>query len=386
MNNKLNIKLITREPFPIGMAATNRIINYARGLIKYGFHAEVYIIHSTYKKPSDKTSSGVFKGIPFRFANSAIRSNSFIKRRFDDIIDFCKSCIDILKDNKSNVNFIYVNSFFKEFVFVCLSKIKNIKVVRELCEYPCYKECFMSKIYLKFLFPFYDGFVTISENLYNLAESNCCTSAKIIKIPILLDKNDISDIKPFIHSKPYIFHGGTLTESKDALISTIKAFAIANKKLRNSIDFIIAGPASSDLSIIKQIIKDENLGNNIIFLGKITHDQILKYLTGASLCILNKNDTIQNQYGFSTKLSDILLTETPVITTKIGEACNWLKDGESAYITEPHRPELIADLIVEAFTNENKRTEIAKKGKEIALTNFDISVQGVRLADFLNNI
>ena len=385
MDKIIKVRVITREGFPIGMAATNRIINYCKALGLSNVNVEVYSIHATYKEPTDCKSHGEYKGIPFRYARSCIRANSFIKRRLDDFYDFFKSCFDIISDHETNINFLYVNSFFKELCFVVLSKCVGKKIVRELCEYPYYKECLMSKLTLSLLFPLYNGFIAISENLKILANKYKSHNAKVIKIPILLDINDIKSIIPYKHSKPFIFHGGTLTESKDAIISTIKAFAIANKQLKGSVDFIIAGPPSPDLPVLKKIIEDEGLTENIIFLGKISHDKILEYLSSASLCILNKNITIQNLYGFSTKLSDVLLSETAVITTNIGEACNWLKNEESAFITEPHKPELIANLIVKAFQNNEMRLKVAKNGKKIALDSFDIRKQGSVLADFFNS-
>lgn len=382
MCNPIKVKFITKHPFPYGMAPTNRIINYCKGLMGAGVNVEVYCIQPTYREPTKNRSAGLYKRIPFRYANSCQRSKSFVKRRIYDFLDFLRTCKDIIIDNGTDVNFIFFNSFFKEFILVILSRLTKKKVVRELCEYPYYKDCFMGDVTLKYLFPFYNGFITISENLFRLAHKHKSTTAEIIKVPILLDKTEIETVNPYQHNKPYIFHGGKLTESKDAMVSTIKAFAIANRTLNGSVDFIIAGPPSEDLSEIKRIIKDEKLEQNVIFLGEIPHDKVLEYVTGASLCILNKNNTLQNQCGFSTKLSDILLAGTPVITTYIGEAPNWLKDNESAYITEPHRPDLIANLIVDVFSNESKRKQIANMGKIIALENFDISTQGPRLAEF----
>ncbi len=383
MNKKYHVKIITRVPFPYGMAATNRVIKYAQCLNISGIDNEVYIINSTYNKPTKNVSQGIYKGIRFRYCRSCIRSSSLFKRKINDLRDFFSACLEISRDRKTDVNYIYISSFLIEFVFVILSKIRGIKTVRELCEYPYYKKCFMATITLKILFPLYDGFVAISENLYKVAEQHKKESAKIIRLPILIDKTEITSIMPYKHSKPYIFHGGTLTESKDALISSMRAFALANNALHNNIDFIIAGPPSTDLPKIKEIIKDNGLESNVIFLGQITHDKVLEYLAGASLCILNKNDTLQNQCGFSTKLSDILISETAVITTYIGEAPNWLKDGESAYITEPNQPNLIADLIVKAFENEENRKRIAHNGKEIAINNFAVTAQGPRLANFI---
>ena len=43
----MNIYVFTRVGFPIGLAATNRIIHYAKGLNKAGAHCEVIVIVRT---------------------------------------------------------------------------------------------------------------------------------------------------------------------------------------------------------------------------------------------------------------------------------------------------------------------------------------------------
>lgn len=378
----MNIIFVTTTPFPNGMAATNRIRNYCLGLLANNIKPEVLVIRSTEKtdKKGINPTSGEWKGIGFRYPTTSIRSTSFFKRRIDDVRDLYKA-IRVVYTSKHEVVYVYMNSLIMELLTIVAAKCSGKKIVRELCEYPYYRDCFNSKLNLKLL-KYYNGIVAISQELEDIAKKHT-TNTSIIKVPILIDSKSRTNEK-HINKKPYIFHGGTLTENKDGIISTMRAFALANKELKNSVDFILAGPHSPDMAVLQQIILENKLQDNVKFLGKITAEEIEEYLNGASLCILNKNDTLQNRCGFSTKLGEILSSETAVITTTIGEANLWLQDGESAFITEPHRPELIANLIVRAFENEVKRCSIARKGKEIALNNFAISTQGPRLANFIS--
>ena len=175
-------------------------------------------------------------------------------------------------------------------------------------------------------------------------------------------------------------------QKKDAILSTIKAFGLAIQQIDIPIVFFIAGDDKSHWKEIQYLVKIYNLQNKLIFLGRLKHQEVLSYWKGASLAILNKNDNIQNRYGFSTKLAEILLTETAVITTTVGEANYYLKDGESAYIVEPHKPELIADKIIQAFSYPEERLNIAKKGSEIAKKEFDNIYHGKRILDYLKQI
>lgn len=381
----MKVLIVTSTPFPNGMAAANRIRNYGLGLIENDIEPEVMVYRSTElsNKKNHNNDKGEWNNISYRYPFSSIRSKSFIKRRFDDLRDKLWS-LRYIYNSENEAVFIYMNSLFFEALSIISAKFAKKKILRELCEYPYYKKCFLGKANLR-LFKFYDGIIAISQELGNVAQKHGKDKLKVLKVPILIDSNNRSPDR-YVNEKPYIFHGGTLTEHKDAIVSTMKAFAIANKKLRGSVDFIIAGPKSADTPLLKEIIAANNLQDNVRFIGVISSDEVRKYQNGAALCILNKNDNLQNRCGFSTKLGEVLLSETAVITTTVGEANYWLKNDESAYITEPHKPELIADLIVKAFEDPQKREQIAKKGKEIALRNFDISVQGPRLAEFIRNL
>lgn len=383
----MKFKIYTMQPFPYGMAATNRIINYGVGLVNQGVEVECFTINATEntEQVPRNLKQGSFKGIKYKYASTNVRSKSFIRKHLRDVYDYYLTCKDLLTSDAKR-NMVFMNSFSKEFGIVLLAKLSGKKIIKELCEYPYYKECLMSKLTLKFLFPLYDGFVVISENLLQLAKKFKNKNAKIVKIPILVDPNRIADVTPFNHSKPYIFHGGTLTESKDGIISTLIAFGEAKKELEEDVDFIIAGPPSFDIPKINETIKKYHLENNVKFLGVLSRDEIVKYQLGASLSILNKNETIQNIYGFSTKLGEILLSKTPVITTTIGEANLWLEDGISAFITTPHNPIKISNEIIRAFKNKNLRENIAMNGYKVALQNFDAEYQGKKFHSFLNSI
>ena len=122
------------------------------------------------------------------------------------------------------------------------------------------------------------------------------------------------------------------------------------------------------------------------FLPLLSHDESLRYQKGAFLTILNKNDNLQNQHGFSTKLGEVLISGTPVITTTVGEANLWLEDGVSAYIVKPGKPEEIAAKIVQAYNNEKERQAIADKGRQVAAQYFNTTYQGQRMKQFFGEL
>lgn len=391
----MKIYILTTNPFPIGMAATNRIVCYAKGLIDNGIDCKVVVVNRTERidiRQHNFKANGIFEGVHYTYiSNTVLRNQSFIKRRFEDLFDFWATlyfCLTQIK--KDDIVLSYHSRIMLFIPLLLMFKFKGVKIVRELCEYPqgTVNDSLYHKILcmfeLKILFPLFSGFIAISQELERLAKQHCHENAKIIKVPILVEA--LTSQEKYIHPRPYIFHCGTMYERKDAIISTMKAFAIASKELNYSIDFLLAGPKSPHWTELKCIIDDNSLNDNIIFLGQLPHNEIVKYQNGASLAVLNKNDNIQNRCGFSTKLGEVLLSKTPVITTTIGEANYYLKNGISAYIVEPHNPDLIAQKIIQAFLNEEERLKIAAEGERVARSCFDYKYQGKRLIDFWNSL
>ena len=62
----MKVYIVTKEPFPIGMAATNRIICLAKAFISAGVDCIVIVFSRTYKDNSIP-GVGVFEGVPYEY-------------------------------------------------------------------------------------------------------------------------------------------------------------------------------------------------------------------------------------------------------------------------------------------------------------------------------
>ena len=392
----MKVYILTMDPFPVGFAGTNRIRHYGKGLVRARMDCEVVVLYRTERSNIvNKNAKGESEGVKFRYvAGSTERSTNFIRRRIDDI------CADLrllrfltgeIKRGDAILWFIGGKGVIYTGLVQIICACKGVKIVRELCELPYVtsSDSIWKKLqrwcYSRISMPGFDGFISISEEL-SLYAQRVAPGVSNVKVPILVDVDQYNDIVSHKHHRPYIFHAGTMYERKDAIVSTMKAFAKAARSLNYGVDFILAGPKSPHHQELQEIIKDYHIEDNVHFIGSITHSEVLSYQKGASLSILNKNDNLQNRCGFSTKLGDILLAGVPVLTTTVGEANFFLKDGESAYICEPHNIDAVTEKIEEAFADEAKRIQIGAAGREIAKHYFDCNMQGVRLRNFFETL
>lgn len=387
--------IITDNPMPNGMAATERIKCYAKAATQQGISCEIDIYHRTevYGRPPRNTEgNGEIDGYRFHYIhNTPLRGTNVFSRRLADWADKVRTVGYLSKRLRRDDTLLLYASEEKTLtrMLAMLAHWRGTPIIRELCEYPYgyVDETPFTRIrarwYLRTFFHHFDGAICISEALYQLAKKHH-PKGKYLKLPIMVKER--TDIEPYQNDRPYIFHGGTMTERKDAIVSTMKAFAQASHEIDNGLDFILAGPKSPHEKELEEIIRTNGLQDHVRFLPLLSHDESLRYQKGAFLTILNKNDNLQNQHGFSTKLGEVLISGTPVITTTVGEANHWLKDGFSAYIVKPGSPDEIAAKIVQAYRNDQERKTIADEGRQVAAQYFNTAYQGQRLKQFFDEL
>lgn len=397
----MNVYITTNAPIPNGMALTNRIICLAKAIVSEGIPCKIIIFTRTEiygKEAKNLIGKGSFEGIEYQYiGNTPLRgSNPFI-RKIHDIQDKIHLLLYLLIN--LNPNDIVINIAGRDVKFInSLTKLihyKKAKFVKELCELPygtgkeTPKNIHKREYTLRTQFPQCDGIMAISDTLLSLAAKYTSPNCQLIKIPILVDfeKYRLPDCSSEA-SIPYIFHSGTLFEQKDGILGVLEAFGKAVKLLDSPIQLISTGnpQQSPHQHEIQNIIKQYQLQDKVIFKGYLNNGQLKDYLSKSSLVIINKYPNQQNTYCFSTKLGEYLAARKPVIITKVGEAMNWLTNGDSAYIIEPNNTNLLAKAITDAFQHPEISKAIGKRGQEVCEKSFNYRRYGVVLKDYFYRI
>ena len=393
----MNVYIITYEPFPNGMAATNRIKCYAKALIEEGVSCKVIV----FKRATHYGNiiqnicvSSIWEGVPYQYmGNRVYASSNIFVRKIENLLDRVKLMIFLIKTiQKGDIVLGYCGAMtYYINLLIHLIHLKHAQYVKEWCELPgaskgTKKGLQSRRFILEMQLSKCDGIIAISESLKNLADKYISSKTRIIKVPILVeyDKFNMKDCSN-LSEVPYIFHSGTLFERKDGILGMIEAFGIAIQKYSRPLDFILTGEIekSPHATQIRELINKYNLKGRIRFVGYLNDEDLRDYLSKASLVIINKYVTQQNQYCFSTKLAEYLAAEKVVIITKVGEAVYWLNDKESAYIVEPGDTEKLSESIIYALENRELSKEIARNGKELCKRSFDYRCYGKILSDFL---
>lgn len=381
--------------YPNGKASSARVREYGKGFVKNGIETIVLMPQPRipYSHKKINPNKGVDNnGVKFYNLSGNSKRNKYLPiRLFLDIYGEIMTLLWLLFNlKKDDCVILYEgsNSWFRKVISVC--KMRKAKIGLELNELPHgtgteTPETVKKREYmLKNIFYRFDFFLCISQSLCDLAKKHS-PFATIIKVPIIsegdLEGEDFAGEKPL-----YIFHSGTLYEQKDGICGMLRAFGIASSNHScKDLKYFLTGDLenSPHAKELKQIIKEYNIEDNVHFLGYLDLPTLRKYQKNALMTIINKYDTQQNQYCFSTKLSEYLSFSIPVITTTVGEANYYLKDGVNAYIVEPHNPELIAERIIHIINNPEEAKEIGKAGYKLTLKEFNCIYQAENIVRIL---
>lgn len=397
----MKVIILTGEPFPNGMAATNRIKCYARAIKEGGLDCEVVIFRRTERygsKPLNTIGQGLYEGIPFRYiSGNPLRGCNSLIRQLNDRIDQLRTDRFLRRNlNTGDVLFFFMGGYVQLMLrYMKIAHTRGAYCIRDLCELPfgvgeeTNRAIRLRKITIEKQFPRLDGIVSISDSLLNLAKKYTSLTCKHIKVPIMVDFNHY--YLPDNSAKanvPYIFHSGTLYQQKDGILGMIEAFGMALRKMDHPVKFISTGELDNSpyKEEIKDLIAQYHLEDKLLFTGYLSNEDLKDYLSKASMVIINKYRNQQNTYCFSTKLGEYLAAAKPVVITNVGEAMNWLENGNSAYVVEPEDTKALSRVIVQVFSNIDGARQIGRAGQELCKRCFDYRVWSKPLADYLKRL
>lgn len=373
-------------------ASFNRTLGYAKGLQKKGYNV-LFLFASSPQQGIQKL--GKIRNVIYEFIGDNRNYNSKIERFISQNMLFNKTSKRILEEkitnNKTVVkipvgnpflsakylkfckkNRIYTFQERSEFPSIGL-KAKGIKKIKNLIEY---------KYYIKKVLPRIDFMVLMTKTLIDYYSKLVNKQAKLFHMPMTVDVERFINVQSYNLGYKYIAYCGSMNKDKDGVHILVDAFSNIIKK-HKGLKLLLIGPRSpkKDYQEIHEIIKKNNIENEVIFTGQIERNEIPAYLMGAEALCLARPESQQALGGFPTKLGEYLLTGKPVVVTKVGEIPDYLSDGINCFMAEPNSIDSFYNKLSEALTNKKKIT-IGINGKKTAMNVFNSLIQSKRLGEF----
>ena len=338
-------------------AYTNRVFSFLRGFSELGVDTEVVFL------APDKDRSTVqeqFPHINYKYMWEKMPfSNRIINKLTEEYNGWKFS--RMLKPG----DVVFLTNFGNIF-FRIIGK-RGVKVIHEKTEHPdVYSFKGFNLARYKREVPKVDGLFVISTALRDYFASLGVNKTKIEIVNMTVDCNRFAGLikQP---AEKYVAYCGTASNNKDGVDELIKAFSIVHQTHPEVKLYIIGKtPDKDDVSGNLKLIKDLGLQDVIVFTGIVSYSNMPQMLKNATILALDRPDSLQAKCGFPTKLGEYLLTENPVVVTKVGDIPLFLKDGESALLAEERQPEEFASKLIWVLEHPSEAAEIGKKGAKIA--------------------
>lgn len=395
----MHINIILVEPYPHGMACTNRIHNYARGITELGGNVKI-LIPKPFEVDNTKVINvevtGKYEGIDFEYTcGTTLRGKTFIKRRLLVLKGIIRATRILLRSRHKLDALLLVsssNSLGYILYFKIVTNLLHIQYLQENSELPFInkKMNFFLKVYVylfcRYVYRCFDGIIVISKYLYTYFSNRIKRGASLLLVPIIVDLNEYTNLGKSTQNDD-IAYCGTLCEKKDGILTLIEAFKKISSKYGNSKLYIIGDTHNnSDKNKIRKLIKHLQIEDKVILTGYVTRERLKQLLSNAAILALAKPYSKQAESCFPSKLGEYLATGNPVVVTKTGEIPDYLTDRQTAFFAEP---DSIIDLVAKldyVLSNPELAKKVGIEGQKVALNNFNYKFQAERIINFIEQM
>lgn len=358
-------------------APTNRVLSFIRGFSELKMDAVVVFLVPDANRNRVKEN---FPHITFKYMwERMLVSNRILNKLAEEYYGW--KFVKILKPG----DVVFLTNFGT--IFFKIIKRKGIKVVHEKTEHPdVYSFKGFNVDHYKQDVIKVDGMFVISTALKDYYASLGVAKDKIEIVNMVVDSTRFVGLKKQ-PSEKYIAYCGTASNNKDGVDELIKSFAIVHKSYPEVKLYIIGKtPDKDDISGNLRLIETFGLKASVVFTGIVSAAEMPQILKNAVILALDRPDSLQARCGFPTKLGEYLLTENPVVVTKVGDIPLFLKDGESALLSEERNPREFSSKLIWALEHPKEAAEIGKAGAQVALREFNYLKETKKIVDTIKRL
>lgn len=354
---------LVRTVYSPNKAETNRLLSILQGFSDLGIDVNVvFFIPDSNRSKIEKNYPHV--RISYLWEKCPI-TNRYLKQFVYDL-----NSIRFVQDlNEGDVVVVLDRSR----ILFRLFKKKRVRVFHEQTEHPdaYHLRTINNDRYKKEVHKL-DGLFVISTALKKYYQEELHVDEhKITIINMTVDYNRFKGLekKP---SERYIAYCGTASNNKDGVDELIKSFALVHRKHPDIKLYIIGkAPDKEDTAGNLQLIDRLGINDYVVFTGIVQAPEMPQLLKNAEIVALDRPDSLQAKHGFPTKLGEYLLTENPVVVTKVGDIPLFIKDGVTGLLAEERDPEDFSAKLIWALEHPIEAAVIGKRGAELAMKEFN---------------
>lgn len=387
--------MLCKYPVPYGMAATTRIMSYAKGLLESGEDVEVWSCIPTGEFGGCSESKGTLDGVNFIYTYKRNRSKLKIIRVFEHLISYIILPLKFLSEHKSkkiDVVILSSDSIFLQILVGLLCKLKDIKSIFIFDEFP-----YPIRVKLKSRLPYlkkiayfislrlFHGYISMTQTLLDFYQGLVNKPGIVVSTITDLTRFKSHDIQKKKYNEPFsLVYMGNMELSKDNVDNIIRAIPDVINEF--SVHLSLYGrPSHADLNKLSNLISDLGIADYVSFNYAKPHE-VAYVLSQADLLVSSQPDTKRAMGGFPTKLGEYLMSGVPVLLTDVGETSKYFIDGEDMFFAKPESPSDFARLIKFIRINYEFALGVANNGKQKIITTYSHTKAGSDIKEFINNL
>lgn len=206
----------------------------------------------------------------------------------------------------------------------------------------------------------FDHVVCVSEDLRRRVSSRypgtLSTSAVAngIDHDVFHPVDSLPSIAALDTDRPYVFHVSSFDQKKNPR-GVVRSFA----RLDRDVQLVVCGPGWESNAIVREEIDRLGIGSETLFTGWVEQQTLVQLLSNAAVTVF---PSLHETFGLP--VLESLACGTPVVASDryaIPEVA-----GDGAVLVNPDDPEEIATALDRLLTDEQFRTELARRGREQA--------------------
>lgn len=340
---------------PDKSASANRVVSNGKIFSSLGYNA-VFIGAA----PSEDSFDGIrpVEGFENMYEQAHPKTSSeWLKHMFN--ISF----IDELTEKYGNVEriILYNTPLFTLLKAKKFFRKKNIKVCYDCTEWTkdtdgsflkrAFK-AFDEILVRNFAHRVADGVIVISNMMKNKYKKN----KNLVLLPPLVDINDAIWHQQTDADERFEFcFAGVPDGNKESLDKAVEAFCTINKK---NTHFRIIGITEKDFrNIYPDCIIPKNVRSKITFMGKLSHEETVKYVLGCDCYIFIRRSDRRNNAGFPTKFAEAFTCGVPIITTNVSDVGGYISKSGKGSLLKDMSAQSIAEAMMRQIEACPKKTE-----------------------------
>ena len=364
-NKSKNVLYIGGFELPDKNAAAQRVISNGKLLNKLGYNLIYLSIDKEIDVSDEHLTNSKLDDFQFVQKKRAYPKSLVQWIKYVASISSIKRVIDI--DLNGDVDIIIAYNY-PSFLVLQLSwfcKKRNIKLIGDITEwYEANGNFFYRQIKnldthlrMNYINKSLNGIIAISKFLYEFY-----SDTNVLLLPPLVDKQS----KKWAHSDSIsnnrceLIYIGIPNLQKDRLDLVIDALSRIKEKVRPFHFTIVGSDKSTYLNAYQLNDVHENLKENLTFLGKKPHNEVLELVKKSDYSIFLRSENIVNKAGFPTKFAESISCTVPVLTNLSSNITDFLIDGWNGFILDTEDNSILDVKLTSAINKNNDEINLLK--------------------------